>query len=133
MKATLGLGFEERGAALDFNIALGECRKVLGLDSGGGKQGARGGETESVSRTDFSLKEGEKITVQVGGKGRRAVGNAGGSEGKKDDSAALFSIAPPPGPAAKQSDFPATAPPEAAEKKTAQDFGFDDGEFGEFQ
>lgn len=134
MKATLGMGFEERGAALDFNIALGECRKVLGFDQAGGKAGPKGMEADSVNKTDFSLKDGEKITVQVGGKGRRGIANAGASEASQNDNAALFSIAPPPGPTAKgQNDSLAIAPPSAVDKKTAQDFGFDDGEFGEFQ
>lgn len=133
MKATLGIGFEERGAALDFNIALTEARKVLGFEkAAGGQQGK-----DVDEKRDFSLKEGEKIHIQVGGKGRRgqAAGQNDGTS-EREESQALFSIAPPPGPAAKgQSNFPAIAPPPAAVdgKKSAQELGFDDGEFGEFQ
>lgn len=132
MKATLGLGFEERSDAFDFGVALGEARKVLGWE----KQGQAGVKEEEVKR-DFSLKKGEKIHVQVGGKGKRSAGTEAGRQG--EDGQALFSIAPPPPPAGgKQSeDFPSIAPPpqsgSAKNGKTAQELGFDDGEFGEFQ
>ncbi|KJX92117.1 hypothetical protein TI39_contig5915g00001, partial [Zymoseptoria brevis] len=32
MKATLGIGFEDRSEAFDFGVALGEVRKVLGME-----------------------------------------------------------------------------------------------------
>jgi hypothetical protein len=51
---------------------------------------------------------------------------------ERNDGQALFSIAPPPSGAG----FPSIAPPPSsnwAEGKTAQELGFDDGEFGEFQ
>lgn len=132
MKATLGLGFEERGDAFDFGVALGEARKVLGWEKGG-----QAGLKDDEVKRDFSLKEGEKIHVQVGGKGRRSPAqDAAGKQG--EDGQALFSIAPPPPPAGgKQDDgFPSIAPPPSssgANGKTAQELGFDDGEFGEFQ
>jgi hypothetical protein len=130
MKATLGLGFEDRSDAFDFGIALSEARKVLGWEKAKGK-GA--GEKSEVFQ-DFSLKEGEKIHIQVGGKGRKEGGFGTGNTNEREDGQALFSIAPPPlGTAA----FPSIAPPPSSsnsvEGKTAQELGFDDGEFGEFQ
>jgi hypothetical protein len=135
MKATLGIGFEDRSDAFDFGIALSEARKVLGWEKKKA-EGFAGGEKSDVFR-DFSLKEGEKIHIQVGGKGRgKESGSASGSiaTGEREDGqAALFSIAPPPSGAA----FPSIAPPppssNSLEGKTAQELGFDDGEFGEFQ
>lgn len=128
MKATLGIGFEERGAALDFNIALAEMRKVLGYEQSPGGQGKGG--VEQAEKQDYSLKEGEKIHIQVGSKGsRRAEASVSG----QDDSTALFSIVPPPGPGATHGGVPSIAPPPSANGKTAQELGFDDGEFGEFQ
>jgi len=128
MKATLGLGFEDRSDAFDFGIALGEARKVLGWEKT--KGAGAGGEKSEVFR-DFSLKEGEKIHIQVGGKGRKESGSGAEKKGEREDGQALFSIAPPPSGAA----FPSIAPPPSntAEGKTAQELGFDDGEFGEFQ
>lgn len=129
MKATLGIGFEERSAALDFNIALAEMRKVLGGESA--QAGSKGGKGKAVEeKQDFSLKEGEKIHISVGGKGRR---QAPSESVRQDDGAALFSIAPPPGAARSQNDFQPIAPPSDVEGKSAAELGFDDGEFGEFQ
>lgn len=123
MKATLGLGFEDRSDAFDFGIALREARKVLGWE----KPKA---EASDVVR-DFSLKEGEKIHIQVGGKGRREGGD-GEKKNGQDDGQALFSIAPPPPPSAAASSF-SQPPVDATKGKSAQELGFDDGEFGEFQ
>lgn len=129
MKATLGLGFEDRAPALDFNIALGEARKVLGLDRG--QKG--GGAKKAVEETkqDFSLKEGEKIHISVGPKGRRGVSPNSEGAGGRDDGAALFSIAPPP-PSGTGKSAESTQS-SSMDGKSAQELGFDDGEFGEFQ
>jgi hypothetical protein len=126
MKATLGLGFEDRSDAFDFGIALSEARKVLGWE----KAKTKGAEKSEVFQ-DFSLKEGEKIHIQVGGKGRKEGGLVSGMRediSERNDGQALFSIAPPPSGAG----FPSIAPPPSsnwAEGKTAQELGFDDGEF----
>jgi hypothetical protein len=138
MKATLGLGFEDRSDAFDFGIALSEARKVLGWE-----KAKVSDEAKDVLR-DFSLKEGEKIHIQVGGKGRRegGGGNVKGEAGQ-DDGRALFSIAPPPAAGTNSSSSSSSSsssgfslpPPPATSTagKSAQELGFDDGEFGEFQ
>ncbi|SMR61277.1 unnamed protein product [Zymoseptoria tritici ST99CH_3D1] len=131
MKATLGIGFEDRSEAFDFGVALGEVRKVLGMEGVGGK--GRGKVVEKEVKQDFSLREGEKIHIQVGGKGRRQQPLSSESgEGKKDDGTALFSIAPPPA-GAKSHDGGVEAEADSIQGKTAEELGFDDGEFGEFQ
>ncbi|GAB7346875.1 hypothetical protein MBLNU459_g1956t1 [Dothideomycetes sp. NU459] len=149
MKATLGLGFEERSEALDFNISLGEVRKVLAVEGGDTAQQGRRGQAASAKpeepRRDFSLKDGESIHVDIGGRSRKVKDGAQPSD--ETNSAALFSIRPPPGSA--PSGLPALAPPPSAaqvkakrspspakqpsSQPSAQDLGFDDGEFGEFQ
>ena len=83
------------------------------------------------SKQDFGLKQGEKIQIQLGSKGRRSAPMSVATN--QDESSALFSIAPPPGAAKSQNDSAPIAPPSAVEGKSAQDLGFDDGEFGEFQ
>ncbi|GAM90131.1 hypothetical protein ANO11243_081710 [Dothideomycetidae sp. 11243] len=139
-RATLGIGFEDRGEAVDFGIALAEARKVLGVDGQAGQQPGRPNvppKTDAVKR-DFGLKEGESIVIEIGGKGRR-VRDKG--EDKDLNNKALFSIAPPPaaGATAAPPQLAPLAPPPSASasrtdtKKQAQDLGFDDGEFGEFQ
>ncbi|KAF2723800.1 adaptin ear-binding coat-associated protein 1 NECAP-1 [Polychaeton citri CBS 116435] len=145
MKATLGIGFEDRSPAFDFAIALGEVRKVLGWETGsggtaGGISGLNGamatkGQIDGNSKQDFSLKEGEKIHIQVGNKGRRQASEssdtqAPSSYSEQTDGAALFSIAPPPPGAGKVGEPTA---PSSVEGKSAEELGFDDGEFGEFQ
>ena len=146
MKATLGVGFEERGEAIDFGICLQECRKVLGLETPSERKSAAKAKAEAEVKKDYGLKEGQTITVDIGRKGRRKAGDddAGRAE------SAFFSIQPPPGPSEKGDGgaMPMLAPPPSAQdvkaekrrsrsfepaEKTAVELGFDDGEFGEFQ
>lgn len=102
-KAVLGIGFEERSEAFDFSVALQEVRKTLGIEPGQKAAGARGGKSggekeKAAEKKDFSLKEGETITVNIGGKGRRNApqGNASKPAGGDVDLAS-FSLPPPPG------------------------------------
>jgi len=145
-KAVLGIGFEERTEAFDFSVALQEVRRTLGIDAtvdGGKKQEKKEGEAE---KRDFSLHEGQTITVNLGsrGKGRRA-------ETKREETGGGlggFSLPPPPGSGGGGGLLP---PPPSAQEVRAQkrlsqhmnipvpapgsieEMGFDDGEFGEFQ
>jgi len=141
-KAVLGMGFEERSEAFDFSVALQEVRKTLGLEDSakyGGRKPVK--EEKPQEKRDFSLKEGETITVSIGGRGM------GRRNQKEEPSAGLggFSLPPPPG-GSLGSFLP--PPPSAQEVKaqkrlsqnyeapkpgTIEDLGFDDGEFGEFQ
>jgi hypothetical protein len=154
-KAVLGMGFEERSEAFDFSIALQDARRVLGFDAKPTAPGPRGAKASQQvveePKRDFSLKEGETISINLGGlKGRRSrshEGDKGSPEQQKSEQDALFSIKPPPGsggggflpppPSAKsvkeerrrsRQTFEHSPP-----KQTAEDLGFDDGEFGEFQ
>ena len=136
MRATLGIGFEDRATALDFNIALAEAKKVLGL--GGVPSGEASKSSQAADlRQDFSLKEGQKIKVRMGSRGDRPSETERAKKDGISDGEALFSIAPPP-PAAARADIQQKAQhdlarTDEAERKSAQDLGFDDGEFGEFQ
>jgi len=145
-KAVLGIGFEERSEAFDFSVALQEVRKTLGIEDNGkagGKKVLK--EDKPPEKKDFSLKEGETITVNIGGRG---MGRR--HPPKEDDQSSKglggFSLPPPPGGGGLGSFLP--PPPSAQEIKTQkrlsqtfepprpgsiEDMGFDDGEFGEFQ
>ncbi|KAG9513999.1 DUF1681-domain-containing protein, partial [Aureobasidium melanogenum] len=158
MKATLGMGFEERPDAFDFSITLSEARKLLAMEQklAPGQAQPQHMSKKTVDEPNFSLKEGESIHVEIGGRGRRQQQS---NAAVKDDGNALFSIKPPP-PPASEDDFalPSLAPPPSAahvkaaskspsparqqpqyqshqnqNQPSAQDLGFDDGEFGEFQ
>lgn len=135
MKATLGIGFEDRSPAFDFSIGLGEARKVLQIDNSAALPHGKGPQSKSNveqdSKKDFRLKEGQKIHIEVGQKGRRA---ASPNNAATSDSSALFSIAPPPPAGKAPAEVPSIAPPPSGgTQKSAQELGFDDGEFGEFQ
>ena len=157
MKATLGMGFEERPDAFDFSITLSEARKLLGLDQnlapGHAQPQHQNRKPVDEPKKDFSLKEGQSIHVEIGGRGRRQQQSNSASN---DDGSALFSIRPPPPPASADNfALPSLAPPPSAaqlkaisnspssatqqsryephQNQSAQDLGFDDGEFGEFQ
>lgn len=121
MKATLGIGFEDRGLALDFSIALTDARKVMHTSGTNDPIAARQAvqkQAATVSPRDFSLKEGEKIHVQLGSRSSRPATKPQTQESQSNEAAALFSIAPPPSSSASQA---------------AKDLGFDDGDFGDFQ
>lgn len=140
-KAVLGIGFEERSEAFDFSVSLQEVRKTMGLDASTGGSGKAQEKPKEISKKDFSLKDGEVITVSIGGmtagKGRRKAN----ASKQSDEGGARFSLPPPPG--AGLLPPPPSAQEMKAQKRLSQtvslepgsieDMGFDDGEFGEFQ
>jgi hypothetical protein len=145
-KAVLGIGFEERSEAFDFSVALQEARKTLGIDDsakGGGKKSHKAAETVPEKR-DFSLKEGETIKVNIGSKG---IGRRLQEKPEKSgQDLGGFSLPPPPsfGSGGSLLHPPPSANEVKARKRLSQnieapkpssadDLGFDDGEFGEFQ
>ncbi|KAK5117364.1 hypothetical protein LTR62_005981 [Meristemomyces frigidus] len=137
MKATLGIGFEDRSPAFDFSIALTEARKGLGWKGESGAAGVAGKGVKEQKMVDFSLKEGEKIHIQMPGDkaGSRIRPSASAATAVADssDGSALFSIAPPPVGGKPDNFLSSTLPPASTTGKSAQELGFDDGEFGEFQ
>jgi hypothetical protein len=153
-KAILGMGFEERSEAFDFSIALQDARRVLGFEAAPAAPSSKAKRIEEEPKRDFSLKEGETISINLGGlKGRRSRSHEGKEKepGQKSEQDALFSIKPPPGsgaggggaflpppPSAKsvkeeRRRSRQSFDPSAMKQQTAEDLGFDDGEFGEFQ
>ncbi|KAK3687493.1 hypothetical protein B0T22DRAFT_534885 [Podospora appendiculata] len=155
-KATLGIGFEERSDAFDFSIALQEAQKALGLiDGGGAPAGSKGvphSKPKEEVKRDYSLKDGETITVNLSGTkfGRRGARPAQQPQqqqsGGEMASLSSFALPPPPPPSSSSSSsFSSSSatnaflppPPSAKEVKSrrrisAQALGFDDGQFGEF-
>ncbi|WAO92732.1 DUF1681 domain-containing protein [Fusarium falciforme] len=134
-RAVLGIGFEERSEAFDLSIALQEARKALGWE---GEQSRLAAKKEEEEKRDYSLKDGETITVSFGGSkfGRRKQQSspAGGSSSGDLQSFAL--PPPPPGPGGAKG-FSLPPPPSSQDVKqqkqqSAKDLGFDDGQFGEF-
>ena len=160
MKAVLGIGFEDRSQAIDFGICIQDCRKIfdssfftedsnLDIRRGGSVAGPRS------NKRDWSLKKGEVIKVDVGGKSLNEDEQPGRWKTHACESGeeALFSIKPPPvqklsringgktipihdAGTAKDTSGTASKNREntpSAFKPDPESLGFDDGEFGEFQ
>lgn len=154
MKATLGIGFEDRSDAFDFGVCLQEARKVMGMETKTPGAGARkgGGRIAQAApkekhKRDYSLKEGESITVKIGTR-EHSQRDASAIQRLRTDGDALFSIKPPPPPpssggaGATATAFPSLAPPTRTSEVETQcktsssaegsESGFDD-DFGDFQ
>ncbi|EWG46296.1 hypothetical protein FVEG_06836 [Fusarium verticillioides 7600] len=133
-KAILGIGFEERSEAFDLSIALQEARKALGWE---GEQSKPAATKEKEEHRDYSLKDGETITVSFGGSkfGRRKQQDSSSSSGAGGDLQS-FALPPPPAGPSSSGGFSLPPPPSAnavkQQKQSAKDLGFDDGQFGEF-
>ncbi|KAL7948637.1 hypothetical protein V8C42DRAFT_315051 [Trichoderma barbatum] len=133
-KAVLGIGFEERSDAFDLAVSLQEARRSLGWEA---EQSHNPADAKAKTETkDYSLKEGETITVNLGGTkfGRRRPQHADESS-TTSSSADLQSFALPPPPAGASS-FSLPPPPKTSDvkekRKSLKNLGFDDGQFGEF-
>lgn len=179
----LGVGFEERGEALDFSIALQEARKVLGMagpvvgkgekigkapmgsgrDLGRRERGGRmgggvgvgvgaaddakvGADEARYVKRDLSLKEGQMLNMHLPGTKRDDEAGKSGIEppsggGLVSPAGSGFALLPPPPPPSgrgmrderhlqRVDDGDGDV---QDEKKTLEEMGFDDGEFGEFQ
>ncbi|KAG5950567.1 hypothetical protein E4U53_004838 [Claviceps sorghi] len=131
-KATLGIGFEERSEAFDLAVVLQEARRVLGMggeakrDEDGAKAKGKG----SAEARDYSLKEGETITVKIGKNTarRREQDEGDDGEGQADEASKplqAFALPPPPPP-------PSSAGDVKRKRRSLKQLGFDDGQFGEF-
>jgi adaptin ear-binding coat-associated protein 1/2 len=148
-KAIVGIGFEERPEAFDFSVALQEARKTLGLDSSGpsgsGGKPAVAAKEKTEEKRDYSLKEGETITVSfAGGKfGRRSRPQEEAKSSSGSESLSSFSLPPPPSASGSRSSSLLPPPPGPqssrsqqpagdTQKRSAAELGFDDGQFGEF-
>ena len=141
MKATLGVGFEERSDAFDFGVVLQDAGKVLGLEKQGAGPADGKRREEQAEAKDYSLKEGQTITVNIGGRGSRinnainaGQGNASMQPGRETESGHTTFLPPPPPPSGARERRKSGSDQHLMESKsTAQELGFDEGEFGEFQ
>lgn len=137
-RAMLGIGFEDRTEAIDFGIALQDAQRILNPRGAQATAGYAGHALVTDRRGPPTAAFDIKISPSKVASAERATGTeackkvdgAGAVDTlSADDRRALFSIKPP-----SQAHVPATAlsQPQAAERP-AVDYGFDDGEFGEFQ
>lgn len=142
-KATLGIGFEERSDAFDFGVTLQDASKTL--DNAGGIRASNASLKKDLDQEmpkDYSLKEGQTITVNIGGRAGTKAGLTNPTLDTKQASAGQAGdmpfLPPPPSAAEVKSTWnkdPATTSTLQTHNPgpSAKDLGFDDGEFGEFQ
>jgi adaptin ear-binding coat-associated protein 1/2 len=138
-KAVLGIGFEERPEAFDFSVALQEARKTLGFELEGGPKSSAAASSAKAGLAapaqplkDYSLKEGETITVNLSGTkfGRRSQAKEETSASSGGGGLSGFSLAPPPPPPRDSQRSPRRSGDFS--RPTAEQLGFDDGQNGEF-
>ena len=156
-KAVLGLGFEERSEAFDFDVSLQEVRKIHGMDQAstgaelpGGSKGRVRDPALVEAKRDFSLKPGETITVSLAGRGARSRRSSEDFlQSDEFDASSSFMLLPSSSSSSLEGgQLPLLSPPPSAhdiksERRRSQKslpaepnaalLGFDDGEFGEFQ
>ncbi|KAK6141653.1 hypothetical protein DH2020_024595 [Rehmannia glutinosa] len=104
--AFLGLGFNERNEAFDFNVALSDHEKYVkrevDKEVGAGGEGGEDGQIDIHPAVNHRLKEGETIRISVKNKpssGTGMLSAAGLSSGTGKPKA--LSLAPPPSGAVK--------------------------------
>ncbi|EFX04474.1 adaptin ear-binding coat-associated protein 2 [Grosmannia clavigera kw1407] len=146
-RAMLGLGFEERPESFDFSVTLQEARKTIGLErtadaavrASAGRRAAAAGsaqqpsDEDAAARRDYSLKDGETITVNLSSSkfGRRANTSSNSSNSNSAASSPSpggFSLPPPPPPppavssvsSSAASSFSLPPPPSANRRASAR-------------
>lgn len=139
-KAFLGIGYEDRSDAFDFSVAVQQAYQTLGFLKKQDAAGHGSSAAEQAEQKDYSLKEGETITVNIAGlKGRRQQQKDNASEGS--DNLKAFSLPPPPSSKQQESaslgSFALPPPPSADDvkrkRRSLRDLGFDNGQSGEFE
>ncbi len=125
-KAMLGIGFEERPEAFDFSVALQEARKTLGLDQavGGAGKPSPADKTPPVDeKRDYSLKEGETITVNFGSskfrRSRPQGSSTDGSDTAAESAGSLSSFSLPPPPSSGSRGFSLPPPPSGSTSRAS--------------
>ncbi|KAL0097533.1 adaptin ear-binding coat-associated protein 1 [Phycomyces blakesleeanus] len=93
--AFIGMGFQERSDAFDFNVALQDFTKQLIAEK---KASERAVEVDNTPKKDYSWKEGQTINISIGSVGaKRTRPRPSGTS----DSSGFVPIIPPPPSAAQ--------------------------------
>ncbi|KAI8340899.1 hypothetical protein BC941DRAFT_418535 [Chlamydoabsidia padenii] len=67
--AFIGMGFQERSDAFDFNVALQDFTKQINAEK---QSEQRAKEVDNTPKKDYSLKEGQTINISIGNVGKRS-------------------------------------------------------------
>ncbi|GAA5931284.1 hypothetical protein JCM1841_003779 [Sporobolomyces salmonicolor] len=102
-KAYVGMGFPERTESFDFNVALQDWSKrqnppKLTAPASSSSSSGTSPHVPSSGARDFSLKEGETISIKLGGTSAIKKRPAGQGAGEGVGGLGGFKLAPPPPP-----------------------------------
>ncbi|KAI8990173.1 adaptin ear-binding coat-associated protein 1 [Pilobolus umbonatus] len=89
--AFVGMGFQERSDAFDFNVTLQDFEKQLRAEE-------KAVETNALPKKDYSLKEGQTINITIGNVGTKRIRPRPTAQGNSEASIPLL----PPPPSASQ-------------------------------
>ncbi|KAI8090054.1 adaptin ear-binding coat-associated protein 1 [Halteromyces radiatus] len=67
--AFIGMGFQERSDAFDFNVALQDFTKQINAEK---QSERRAKEVDNTPKKDYSLKDGQTINISIGNVGKRS-------------------------------------------------------------
>ncbi|KAL1888188.1 hypothetical protein Sste5346_009726 [Sporothrix stenoceras] len=134
-RAVLGIGFEERPDAFDFGVALQEARKTVrgfaeqtsakaARQSASSTASAQSAAAAAADKKDYSLKDGETITINLGGSSKFGRRSETSSTGSGSGGLGGFSLPPPPSSSSSSSTSSASSafslpPPPPPNRRTA--------------
>ncbi|KAI9491603.1 adaptin ear-binding coat-associated protein 1 [Zychaea mexicana] len=101
--AFIGMGFQERSDAFDFNVALQDFTKQLQAEK---KAAERAAHADDLPKKDYSLKEGQTISINIGNVGAKrnrptATSSSSSSSSSSPASGGMVPLIPPPPSAAQ--------------------------------
>ncbi|KAI7854720.1 hypothetical protein BDC45DRAFT_507952 [Circinella umbellata] len=95
--AFIGMGFQERSDAFDFNVALQDFTKQIHAEK---KAAERAAHADTLPKKDYSLKEGQTISINIGNVGAKR-GNRPNTSSSSNNSGGIVPLLPPPPSAAQ--------------------------------
>jgi len=99
-RAYIGMGFQERGEAFDFQVALQSVAKRSNQSSSepDSDQPAK----PAGPPKDYSLKEGQTFTIKIPGRDGKKTGAATNPPSNASGGGGLFALPPPPPPGGRK-------------------------------
>ncbi|KAI9221308.1 hypothetical protein BC828DRAFT_82160 [Blastocladiella britannica] len=126
--AFVGFGFSDRNDAFDWNVALQDYAKLVKYELGAALADSAGSSSSSGGSAgpamDFSLKEGQQIKINLGGKVAPGGSAAAPAPAAVGSEAAPFGFfPPPPASTATPFSFPPMSPAAAVASASRDPFG----------
>ncbi|KAI8061681.1 hypothetical protein BC940DRAFT_309834 [Gongronella butleri] len=97
-RAFIGMGFQERSDAFDFNVALQDHAKHLRAEKEAERRQAEP-KVDNTPKKDYSLKDGQTISISIGNMGKRSRPRP--TDTQTTGSSGLVPLLPPPPSAAQ--------------------------------